>query len=265
MQLFSWWASLVLLHAPAMPDGAPGRPREGHPHALGLSVGVDTRNQRDENVNPTRYAGTLGRLTLHYTHRGPHRRHAIDLGGGGGLGRNRYDRSLLWIDLATRYTFVHRVTRIPTGIWLGFSVGGGPRLYQFREEDSDHVNWQTTVDLGPVVQAEHPVVRRRRHDLAASLALPALGILSRPPRTVTHNNDDPRFGALLSRVHHDPRFASWHNLQRIVLDLRWSVVLTPRVRQSLVWRSEYVRIAVPEPVATWTHGPSYRLDVGLGR
>lgn len=247
------------------PDAA--RAQREHPNEIGVSFGLVTRSQRDENFNRTRYAGVLGNFGIFYTRSQPRHRHEVGFSGGAGVGWNRYNKSLLFIDLDLRYRFAHRVGDGAVGTWLGFAAGGGPRMFIFRDEDSDHVNWQTLYDLAPTVAVEGRVRGRRgrTHVLAGNLDLPLVGLVSRPPSEVTYNNDLPSLGYGLVRTHHDPRFASLHNVQAVRVGFRWRLALTKRLTQSVGLKSEYMRIAFPAPIASFTHVLYYRLDVGWGR
>lgn len=251
-----------LLLAPAPAAGA----RE-HPNEIGFSFGLATRSQRDENFNRTRYAGVLGNFGLFYTRAQPRHRHELGLSGGSGVGWNRYDKSLLFIDLELRYRFAHRIGDGRIGTWLGFAAGGGPRMFIFRDEDSDHVNWQTQYDLAPTFAVEGTVRGRRGRDhvLAGNFELPLVGLVSRPPSEVTYNNDLPSLGYGLVRTHHDPRFASLHDVQAVRVGFRWRLALTKVLTQSVGLKSEYMRITFPAPIASFTHLLYYRLDVGWGR
>jgi hypothetical protein len=246
-------------------------PTDGHaparPNAIGVSLNGATRNQRDENFNDTRYAAGLGHLGLHYTRVGAQNRHEVALAGGAGVGQNRYDRSVLFIDLRLRYAFQHDLTLGRVRFALGGVAAGGPTLYQFREEDADHINWWTIYDAA-IRGAVHwdPNDRRgRQHRLEASLELPVVGVVSRPPESVTHNNDKPSFGYLFARAHRKPRAASWHNVQSVRPAIRWSFRITDLIEQHVSYSADFTRVAFPNPVVAWTHVLSYRIDFRVGR
>jgi hypothetical protein len=248
----------------AAPRGVDSKARA---NGIGITLSGSARNQRDENFNDTRYAGGLGKFGLGYVRHGELDRHHVDLSGGAGLGANRYDRTLLWIDLSLRYAYQHVVAGEGLRLWLGGSIGGGPGLYQFRDEDADHINWQTGYDLAfrGLADWRKTDPRGRAHAIEVMVELPLIGLASRPPPHVTYNNDKPSFGYLFGRAHHDPRFASWHNVQSVRGSVGWRLRLRPGLEHWLGYAAEFTRVSFPEPVVAWSHTLAYRLDFRFGR
>ena len=239
---------------------------QGRRNAVGLSLAGGIRSQRDEGFNNTRYAGPLGSFALSYTRFGEVDRHHVELGGGGGLGHNRYARPLLWIDLGLRYDYRRVVVGETVRLWLGASAGGGPGLYQFRAEDSDHVRWLTLYDFAANAMIDWRTrdSKGRTHSLEAAIELPLVGIVSQSPIVVTYNNDKPDLGYLLGRAHSSPKFAALHDVQAVRLDLGWRLRLTPVLEQRVGYRPSYVHATAVAPFAAWTHPLVYRLDFRIG-
>ncbi len=256
-------------HAAAGPEGEEtSRPAsDPTPNAIGVSLDAMGRSQRDDVFNATRYAGVTGHLGLGYLRYGQADRHIVRFAAGAGTAANRYDQPLLAIDLDLRYAYQHVVAGDRVRLWLGAQAGGGPRLYQFQHEDADHIYWTTLYDLAPRLSLDTRVQDRRgrAHILEADVELPVLGLLSRPPPTVTYNNDKPSLGYLLKRAHHAPRVASFHNTQVVRTSLGWRLRLSKLVEQKISYDMSYARVSVPATVVMWTHALVYRIDFRFGR
>lgn len=237
-------------------------------HRLTLRFGATARGQRDEVFNQTRYVGGLGTFAIGYGHTRGRNTHNVQAVWNVGLGRNRYDRAVLWTDSAVRYHYAHLLAGSRLPLWLGVVAHGGPRLVHYRQEDADHIYWVTHYGVGPRLRmSPWEAGSLVHHRLDVSAELPMLGLASRPPPTVTTANDRPEFGALLARAHAAPFFASLHNTWIARVGAVWSFrgKRKPSLEHRIRYDAEYLRIALPSTVAAWTHTLSYGLAITFGR
>ena len=238
-------------------------------HDFGIEVGAHARNQRDESFGPVRYAGPLGSIAFAYAVEDDFNRHRIHLEVAAGRGRDLRNGTISWLDAILRYRYERRVSSGAPSLWIGGSVGGGPQVYRFGDDEGAADRFATLYDLAPRARIERILPTRRRfHAIDVALEIPVVAIAFRPRRPAGRAPEtDVSLGELARlavRSHRSgPYVASWHNAQSVRLELAWTMELGPWLEQRIAYRPSYQRLALYGELARWDHLFVYGLHFTL--
>jgi hypothetical protein len=210
-------------------------------------------NLRDRVFNNTVYSGATFGVAFGREWRAGNRLQHGRLGTRLGKLANRYDLPALLVEVDARYAHGRRVGLCApaANCYLGLSIGGGPKMHHFEEEDADHIYWITSYDLAARLD-----VRRNQPGLGEvglEVELPLAGIVSRPAARVEHNNDVASAGYLVRRIHGDLRVATLPAFRGARLAVAYHGGSARRLGAGVRYELVYDQYAEPREVQRLSH------------
>jgi hypothetical protein len=223
---------------------------EGSPrHFVEGGLGAGFFQISDDLVRGLRWQGPSLELAAEYRYASEVDRHEGFFRLGMGYLHDRYDDAAVSLYHHMGYGFTHRAVRWGVGgtLFLGGQVREDVDLQYYIDWDEEHAYWLSSYGLAAAARYELQVAPR--HGFEATLAVPVLGWVGRPPEARYYKADNLKdLGWLVEKPFAGLSFAGVDKYQAVHLGLAW--VLHPGRGWSLrlAYLLDYRRASFPRPV-----------------
>ncbi len=214
----------------------------------GISLSLHWMQLNDMHFSPLRYNGPGGELKIVSIRSYDEIRRYFSVGGRADYLWN----SLGFNSIYVQPEFVFGLTRRIEGLsgekafsYLGGGINATSRIYRFLNEDPDHIYWATSymTELHYI----YDIAIGDNRKALVELKLPLAGIISRPAVGNHYNYQLPGFVEYAKRLHENPQFATWYNMQGANLLLLAELSSSRRSSVSVGYELDFARFSEPAP------------------
>lgn len=205
--------------------------------------------------SPLRYHGPsaeINYVTLRYP--GDFRR-SLEIGAQSGYLINRLELGGWHLAPHLSMSYSYNIEGASSGdlnTFLGARLSGNSRMVFFTGEDPHHLYWVTAYTLGLICVADIELTRDRM--MFFEISIPLAGAVSRPPGGERSSYQVMERGSIIKRLHEDPVFSTFDNLQAANIKLMVDISRTNRGSLTLGYEADFLRFAGPEPVTYLNNG-----------
>jgi hypothetical protein len=259
MKFYIWFVLLSLMLFSGVYSQSPAW-KGFDTRSAGVSLNLHWMQLNDAHFSPLPYNGPGAELNIvSVRHYSDVRRH-LTLGAKADYLWNSHGFKSLYIQPEFRFGFTFLVNGLSADNALSF-LGGGinatSRIYRFLSEQPDHIFWATsyTLEFNYILDIE--INNDRKAFL--ELNLPVAGMVSRPGEESHYSYQLPGIGEYMKRLHENPGFATWDQMQAINLQLLMDLSRSRRKSVNIGYELDFARFSEPAPAIYFTNSIFLRI------
>ncbi len=228
--------------------------------SAGVSVNLHWMQLSDALFSPLRYNGPGGEIKIVSARDYDDMRRHFSLGAKVDYIWNNLDFHTMYLQPGFHYGLSFLVNDLSTErtlSYLGGGMTGTSRIYNFLNEDPDHIYWTTsyTVDFNYFLDINIGQGKK----IFAELTLPLAGVVSRPSEENLYSFQLPGFWEHTKRLHENIGFATLDKMQSANMIIAMDLTRTRRHSFSIGYEVDFSRFTDPRPVIYFSNSLYLRL------